>query len=341
VSCLGAGCGGAEYGDGYDTMGNSAMMHYNSFQKSRLGWLPGYTSHTGGTATYNLTPLEVAGGTNYAVRIAAAPNRTYWIEYRQPTGVFDTVSGVQFRVASPFESSSGSDDTEIFNTGAGVAGLPVGSTYTDSTYGVSVTVMSATPTGASVQVTSASLASSSTAVTSSLNPSPVGNMVSFTAKVTGSSPTGSVTIKVDGGTLCTAALSSGAAACSTSALSAGTHSVVASYGGDSKNAASTSAMLSESITSVADTTPPVVTITSPANGSTLGAMTTVTAKATDNVGVTSLSISVDGTVVSTTNLGSISYKWNTKKVASGSHTITATAKDAAGNTGTSTITVKK
>src|SRR5262249_19048219 len=172
VSCLGAGCGVAEYGDGYDTMGNSAMMHYNSFQKSRLGWLPGYTSHTGGTATYNLTPLEVAGGTNYAVRIAAASNRTYWIEYRQPTGLFDTVSGVQFRVASPFESSSGSDDTEIFNTGASVAGLPVGSTYTDSTYGISVTVMSATPTGASVQVTSASLASSSTAVTSSLNPSP-------------------------------------------------------------------------------------------------------------------------------------------------------------------------
>jgi len=70
-------------------------------------------------------------------------------------------------------------------------------------------------------------------------------------------------------------------------------------------------------------------------------MVTIAAKATDNVGVTSLSVSVDGTVVSTTNLGSISYKWNTKKVAPGSHTITATAKDAAGNTGMSSVTVKK
>jgi hypothetical protein len=341
TSCLGSGCGVAEYGDPYDTMGNSAMMHYNSFQKSRLGWLPGYTTHTGGTATYDLTPLEMAGGGNYAVKIAASSSRVYWIEYRQPTGVFDNVSGVQFRVASPFESTSGSDDTHIFNTGVSLAGLPVGGTYTDSTYGISVTVMSATPSSATVQVTSASLASSSTTVTSSINPSPVGNMVSFTAKVTGSSPTGTVTIKVDGGALCTASLSSGSAACSTSALSAGTHSVVATYGGDSRNVGSTSPALSENVTSVADTTPPTVTITSPANGATVGTMVTLAARATDNVGVKSLSISVDGAVVSTTNLGSISSKWNTKKVAAGSHTITATAKDAAGNTGTSTITVKK
>jgi hypothetical protein len=166
-------------------------------------------------------------------------------------------------------------------------------------------------------------------------------MVSFTAKVTGSSPTGTVSISVDGGALCTATLSSGAASCSTSALSAGAHSVVATYGGDSRNTGSTSPTLSENVTSVADSTPPAVTITSPANGATLGNSVTVAAKATDNVGVTSLSIAVDGAVVSTTNLGSISYKWNTRKLASGSHTITATAKDAAGNTGTSTITVKK
>jgi hypothetical protein len=345
VSCLGAGCGVAEYGDGYDTMGNSAMMHYNSFQKSRLGWLPGYTSHTGGTATYNLTPLEMVGGGNYAVRIAAASNRIYWIEYRQPTGLFDNVSGVQFRVASPFESSSGSDDTEIFDSGFGVSGLPVGNTFTDSTYGISVTVTSATPSGASVQVTSSgsSVTSSSTAVTSSLNPSPVGNMVSFTARVTGSSPTGTVTINVDGGALCTATLSSGSAACSTSGLSAGSHNVVASYNGDSKNSASTSPMLSESVTSTPDSTPPVVTLTSPANGTKLsGAMVTVSANATDNVGVKSMTLYIDNSVVATTNLGSISYKWQTKKVASGPHTIYAKASDAAGNVATSTtITVTK
>jgi hypothetical protein len=70
-------------------------------------------------------------------------------------------------------------------------------------------------------------------------------------------------------------------------------------------------------------------------------MVTVSAKATDNVGVTSVTLYIDNSAVATTNLGSISYKWNIKKV-SGSHTIYAKASDAAGNVGTSTtITVTK
>jgi hypothetical protein len=64
-------------------------------------------------------------------------------------------------------------------------------------------------------------------------------------------------------------------------------------------------------------------------------------KAGDNVAVASLSVYVDGRVVSTGNSASISYKWNTKKTASGAHTISATAKDAAGNQTSTTIQVNK
>jgi hypothetical protein len=341
VSCLGAGCAVSEYGDPYDTMGNQALMHYDSYQKSRLGWLPGYATHMGGTATYSLAPLEATGGANYAVKISAASNRTYWIEYRQPLGLFDTVSGVQFRVSSPFESSSGSDDTQIFNTGSGMSGLPVGGTYTDSTYGISVTVMSADSTGANIQVSSASFAATSTALTSSLNPAPFGGTVTFTAKVTGSSPTGTVQFTSDSGALCTVSLSGGAAPCSTSGLVVGTHSIVAAYGGDANNAPSTSSVLSESITSATSTTPPVVTITSPANGATVKGTVTISAKATDNVGVASMMLYLDGAVIATTNMASISYKWNTRKAASGMHTISATAKDTAGNQASATIQVTK
>jgi hypothetical protein len=85
-----------------------------------------------------------------------------------------------------------------------------------------------------------------------------------------------------------------------------------------------------------------VTITSPGNGTTIsGTQVTISAKATDNVGVKSLVLSIDGAVAASTNLGSLTYRWNTKKVANGSHTISAVAKDAAGNSATSTITVKK
>ena len=93
--------------------------------------------------------------------------------------------------------------------------------------------------------------------------------------------------------------------------------------------------------SPADTTPPTVAITSPGNSSVVTGVVNVNVKAGDNVAVASLSVYVDGKVVGTGNSASISYKWNTKKVASGAHTISATAKDAAGNQTSTTIQVKK
>ena len=90
-----------------------------------------------------------------------------------------------------------------------------------------------------------------------------------------------------------------------------------------------------------DTTAPTVTITSPGNGSTVSGVVSISAKAGDNVGVASLSLYVDGAMVSTGNSASVSYKWNTRKAASGTHTISATAKDAAGNQTSTAIQVKK
>ena len=91
----------------------------------------------------------------------------------------------------------------------------------------------------------------------------------------------------------------------------------------------------------ADTTPPTVAITSPGNSSVVTGMVTITVTAGDNVAVANLSVYVDGTVVSTGNSASISYKWNTRKAASGTHTISATAKDTSGNQTSTSIQVTK
>jgi thermitase len=91
----------------------------------------------------------------------------------------------------------------------------------------------------------------------------------------------------------------------------------------------------------ADTTPPTVAITSPGNSSVVTGLVTVNVKAGDNVAVASLSVYLDGKVVSTGNSASISYKWNTRKAASGLHTISATAKDTAGNQTSTSIQVNK
>jgi hypothetical protein len=93
-----------------------------------------------------------------------------------------------------------------------------------------------------------------TMLVSSLNPATVGATVTFTATVTGSNPTGTVNFTDGGSSIagCAAVALSGAgnsktAACSTSSLAVGTHSIIASYGGDANNAGSSSAALSQVI----------------------------------------------------------------------------------------------
>ena len=88
-----------------------------------------------------------------------------------------------------------------------------------------------------------------------------------------------------------------------------------------------------------DTTPPSVAITSPANGSQVSGMINVGVSATDNVGVSTVSLTIDGTVVASGSGGSLGYKWNSRKVGSGMHTISAVARDASGNQATTTIQV--
>jgi hypothetical protein len=91
-------------------------------------------------------------------------------------------------------------------------------------------------------------------VASSLNPSTGGASVTFTATVTGSNPTGNVAFTDGGNALsgCSAVALTGSgnvrtAACTSSTLSQGTHSIVAAYAGDAGNAASSSSPLSQGV----------------------------------------------------------------------------------------------
>jgi len=90
-----------------------------------------------------------------------------------------------------------------------------------------------------------------------------------------------------------------------------------------------------------DTTPPTVSFASPTNGATVSGTTTVQVSAIDNVGVASVSLSIDGTTIGTDAASPYAFAWNTTGVTNGAHTLTPTAKDAAGNiTGTAiTVTV--
>src|SRR5262245_51193851 len=109
------------------------------------------------------------------------------------------------------------------------------------------------------------------------------------------------------------------------------------------NGGSSSAIATGSGTALADTTPPTVALTAPLTGTTVSGTVTVSASAIDNVGVAGVQFKLDGT-----NLGAVvtappyAVTWNTTITAAGAHTLTAAARDAAGNIGTSagvTVTV--
>jgi len=95
-----------------------------------------------------------------------------------------------------------------------------------------------------------------------------------------------------------------------------------------------------------DTTPPVVSILSPANGASVSGTVVVSAQATDNVGVEYLEISFwnqyTGQQVilgSVSNAGTLSVNWNTSGLTPAAYTVRAFANDALGNWSQAEITV--
>ena len=121
----------------------------------------------------------------------------------------------------------------------------------------------------------------------------------------------------------------------------GAHTLTVTAKDASGNTSSKSIQVSVNNISNSDIISPTVSIASPADGASFEAnsIVTISTSATDNVGVTTISISIDGAVVATGSSSPLSYSWNTTNAASGVHSIVAKANDQAGNTGLKSITV--
>ncbi|KQV56444.1 MULTISPECIES: S8 family serine peptidase [unclassified Duganella] len=100
-------------------------------------------------------------------------------------------------------------------------------------------------------------------------------------------------------------------------------------------AAAVAAAGSSTTVPVTDTTRPTVAIASPGASSTVSGIATVTANASDNVGVTRVELKVNSTVVASDTAAPFSFAWDTKGVINGMATLTAVAYDAAGNVASS------
>ncbi|WAR46617.1 S8 family serine peptidase [Methylomonas rapida] len=92
---------------------------------------------------------------------------------------------------------------------------------------------------------------------------------------------------------------------------------------------------------VADQAPPTVAISNPSNAAKVSGIVPVAVAANDDVAVAKVQLYIDGKLVSSTTNKTLTYNWNTKKVAAGSHAIKAVATDTASKTSEMAITVTR
>ena len=256
-----------------------------------------------------------------------------------------TVKGPSGNTTVPTGTVTFLDGTAFTTLGTGTLNGSAQATYTTSTlsagshsitagYGGDTNFSSSVSNVVPEVVNATTKAATTTAVASSANPAAVGAAVTFTATVAGPSgnttvPTGTVTFMDGTTTLGTGTLNGSAQATySTSALSAGSHSITAVYGGDANFSGSTSGVLAQVI-NAATLAATTTALTSSANPAAVGAAVTFTATVAGPSGNTTVPTGtvtfMDGTTTLGTGTlnGSAQATYSTSALSAGSHSITA------------------
>jgi len=168
-----------------------------------------------------------------------------------------------------------------------------------------------------------------TSLTSSPNPSTVGQTVTLSSTVSpvapaSGIPTGSITFRDGATTLGVVALVNGSASLSSSTLTAGSHSLTAVYGGSTTFAASTSPTVTQIVNAPAAAATST-SLTSSPNPSTFGQTVTLSSTVTSGAGVPTGTVTFrDGaSVLGTATLVNGSASISISTLAVGSHPLTA------------------
>jgi subtilisin family serine protease len=90
-----------------------------------------------------------------------------------------------------------------------------------------------------------------------------------------------------------------------------------------------------------DATAPTISSFNLTSGMTVSPRQTISVSATDNQSVAKISLEIDGKEVAVAYGGSLSYNWNTRKLAKGAHTVTVRVTDNSGNVTSKSVTVYK
>jgi hypothetical protein len=203
------------------------------------------TTYTGFRDAY---VVKIAAGAESVAAVKSMPNPSVFgeavtftatvtpaaVSSNTPTGTVSFEDG-----QTPFEVLSLTNGSASFNTSS----LSTGSHNITVSYGGDANFAASTST---ILTQVVDQASTTTTLVGAPNPANVGQTVTFTATVApvspgAGSPTGTVTFKEGAATLATGPVISGVATLNISTLSAASHTIIASYGGDVNFTASASA----------------------------------------------------------------------------------------------------
>jgi len=201
---------------------------------------------------------------------------------------------------------------------------------------------------AAVQAAKATLLQDTTAPTVSISApisaSTVSGLVAVNTEASDNIGVSRVELRVDSSTVGSDTSAPFGFSWDSSKVSNGSHTLVAvayDAAGNSQGSAPVTINVANPV--LVDTSPPVVSITNPKSGSTLSGTVSVTVAATDDSGSAGIRqrLYVDGLLVASGSGGSLSYNWNTRKIARGLHTLQAVAQDSAGNSATTSVQVSR
>jgi hypothetical protein len=285
---------------------------------------------TGSNITYSIG-LTVSGATATGVSVSSSvmPGMTL-ISDAAPGGWSCTTPAVGSAGTVSCTVASAAPGTYNFSIVVSLAaGTPGGTVF----HNVATASAGNATTVTGSAINSVMFQTTSVAVASSLNPSLVGQSVTFTATVSAPSgtPTGTVTFKDGAATLGVGTVSGGLATLATSALTGGPHAITAVYGGDRNFSGNTSPALTQTVDVTSATT---ASLASSANPSAPGQAVTFTATVTSAGGTPTgvVAFSDGGTTIGSGRLAGGVATLTTASLVAGAHSITASYGGASGFT---------
>ncbi len=350
VSVADSDCFRVEYGDYYDIMGIATQGgHFNAMHKENLGWLSATNLQTVVTnGSYVLYPMSTTTSNLKAIKIPRSAQDYIYVEFRQPIGQDTGIGGVSTEVftgallhvgfVGDLNYSELIDPTPPGSLANNA--LPVGTTFTDPATGTQIRAVSKTSSALTVSITIGKTdftppTASVTAPTAGAN---VSGNITVSANASDASGIEKVEFYLNGATTPFASDSTSPyqATLDTTHIPNGANTIfaraydLAGTPYSKPNNSGDSANINFTVTNT-DPTSPSVTLTSPTNGVTIPNPVTVSADASDTVGVWKVEFYTDSVLRETDTTSPYSAVASFNDLVPTSHTFQAKAYDYVGN----------